>query len=342
MPDRHAIDDPSSATTRSPMAAPFAPSRPVAAAAMILTAMALMGLVDNFVVVIADTAGLWQFQVIRSAMALCLLVVFARWRGLRLRPRRWRPVVARSFVLSCGLMIYFAALAVLPISEAVAGLFTAPLFILLLSMVFFGQRVGALRLGAVAAGFAGVLVVLRPEAGQVGWLTLVPVVSGLFYALAQIATREWCGGEAALTLLFGFFAAMGLWGLAGLGALALFPQPVPEGAAGFTLRLWGQMSGAAWAWTVAQAVFSLVAVGLIIRAYQSVEASFVAVYEYALLIFAVLWGWLLLGDRVGPVTLAGIALIVASGAVIALRGRTSDGPVPDPGPPDGRIAPPKN
>lgn len=288
---------------------------------MILTAMALMGLVDNYVVIIAETAGLWQFQVIRSAMALGMLIALARWRGMRLRPRRWRPVIARSFVLSCGLMIYFGALAVLPISEAVAGLFTAPLFILLLSIAFYGQRVGALRLAAVGVGFVAVLMVLRPEAGQVGWLTLLPIVSGLFYALAQIATREWCGGEAAQTLLFGFFAAMGLWGLVGLGVLAVFPQPVPEGAAGFMVRFWGQMSAAAWVWTIAQAIFSLVAVALIIRAYQLGEASFIAVYEYALLLFAVFWGYVLLGDRVGPVALAGIALLIVSGAVIALRGR---------------------
>lgn len=299
---------------------PETDGRSFAAAAMIVTAMAMMGLVDNFVVVIADTTGLWQFQVIRSSMALALLTGLARWKGWRLRPHRWRPVIARSFVLSCGLMIYFSALALLPISEAVAGLFTAPLFILLLSVAAYGQRVGAIRLGAVGLGFLGVLMVLRPDAEGIGWLTLLPIASGFFYALAQLATREWCGGEAAVTLLYGFFAAMGLWGLAGLGWLALFPQPVPDGAAGFALRLWGDMSAAAWGWTVAQAVFSLVAVGLIIRAYQLKEASFVAVYEYALLLFAILWGFVLLGDRIGWVALVGIAAIILSGAVIAVRG----------------------
>jgi drug/metabolite transporter (DMT)-like permease len=305
-----------------------AENRPVAAAAMILTAMALMGLVDNFVVVIAETTGLWQFQAIRSAMALAMLVAVAHWQGWRLRPRRWGPVIARSFVLSCALMIYFAALAILPISEAVAGLFTAPLFIVLLSALVLKQPVGMVRLGAVALGFGGVLLVLRPDAGAIGWLTLLPLASGVFYALAQIATREWCAGEAAVTLLFGFFAAMGLWGLLGLGWLAVFPQPVPDGPGGFALRLWGEMSVAAWGWTVAQALFSLVAVALIIRAYQAGEASFVAVYEYALLLFAVLWGYLLLGDRVGWLAMGGIAAIIASGVIIALRGAAVV-PVPD-------------
>lgn len=296
---------------------------------MILMAMALMGLVDNFVVVIAETTGLWQFQVIRSCIALALLAGVARLAGWRLRPVSAARVAARSAVLSAGLMIYFAALAVLPIAQAVAGLFTAPLFILLISMGLYGERVGAVRLAAVAAGFIGVLIVLRPDLGRIGALTLMPVVAGFLYALAQLATRHWCARESAPTLLAGFFVAMGLWGLAGLGWLAAFPQPVPVGAAGWALRLWGDMSLAAWVWTVAQALFSLVAVGLIIRAYQLGEASRNAVYEYALLVFAVIWGWLLLGHAIDWLAGGGIALILGSGGVIALRTPQPPAPVPD-------------
>ena len=304
-------------------------ARPQASAMMILTAMALMGLVDNFVVVIAETTGLWQFQVIRSSIALALLAGLARWAGWRLRPVSWARVAARSAVLSAGLMIYFAALAVLPIAQAVAGLFTAPLFILVISMAVYGERVGAVRMGAVGAGFAGVLMVLRPDIGGIGALSLLPVLAGFLYALAQLATRHWCGAENAPTLLAGFFVAMGLWGLAGLAWLAIAPQPVPEGAAGWALRLWGHMAAAAWVWTVAQAVFSLVAVGLIIRAYQLGEASRNAVYEYALLVFAVIWGWLLLGHGIDGLAAGGIALILGSGAVIALRTPQPLPPVPE-------------
>lgn len=308
---------------------PDSTARPQAAAALILTAMALMGLVDNYVVVIAETAGLWQFQVIRSTIALALLAGVARAVGWRLRPASWARVAARSAVLSAGLMIYFAALAVLPIAQAVAGLFTAPMFILLLSVGFYGKRVGPVRLVAVATGFAGVLLVLQPDAGGVGVLTILPVLSGFFYALAQLATRQWCSAESAPTLLAGFFVAMGLWGLAGLGWLALFPQPVPDGAAGWALRLWGDMAFAAWVWTVAQAVFSLVAVGMIIRAYQLGEAATNAVYEYGLIVFAVIWGYLLLGNGIDTLAAAGIALILASGAVIALRTPHPPAPVPE-------------
>jgi len=160
-------------------------------------------------------------------------------------------------------------------------------------------------------------------------MTVLPVLSGLLYAVAQLATRRWCPHESAPTLLAGFFVAMGLWGVAGLAWLAAFPQPVPDGAAGWPLRLWGDMSAAAWGWTVAQAVLSLVAVGFIIRAYQLGEASTNAVFEYALLVFAVLWGWLLLGNGIDGPAAAGIALILGSGGVIALRTPTPPVPAPE-------------
>ncbi|MEV8465766.1 DMT family transporter [Fluviibacterium sp. DFM31] len=294
---------------------------PLTAAAMVLTAMATMGLIDNYVRVIAETTGLWQFHVIRSSMCLALLAIYARLTGAQLRPRRWRPVVARSAIMSVALVTYFGALVLLPISEVIAGLFTAPIWVLLLSAMFFGKSLGRVRIVAVLAGFIGVMLVLRPDTGSLTWLTVLPLLSGVLYALAQIATREWCAGETALTLLFAFFAALGLWGLVGLAGLSLFPQPVPEGAVGFPWRLWGQMSAAAWVWTVAQALGSMFAVGLIIRAYQSAEASFVAVFEYALLIFAVFWGYVLLGQTVDGWALTGIAVIVGSGAVMVLRDR---------------------
>ncbi len=294
--------------------------RPADAAARMLVATALMGLADNFVVIIARTAGLWQFQVTRSAIALTLILVVARWQGWRVMPRRPSRVAARSLVMSTSLILYFAALSLMPVAQAVAGLFTAPLFMLLILAAFFGRRIGPVPIAAVVAGFAGLMLVIRPESGGLQWLSLLPVLAGLIYALGQLATREWCEGEGAVTLLVGFFVAMGLWGLVGLATLSLWQPAVPPGPEGFSFRLWGRMDWAAWACTLVQAVASPLGVGLMIGAYQRAEASFVAVFEYALLVFAVAFGLLLFGVWPDRLALAGIAVIIASGAVIVLKG----------------------
>ncbi len=76
-------------------------------------------------------------------------------------------------------------------------------------------------------------------------------------------------------------------------------------------------------WTVVQAVGSLVAVLLLTRGYQLAEASLVSVFEYSVLGFSALFGWLVWGDVLGPAGLLGLALIAGAGSLIALRGRES-------------------
>ena len=79
------------------------------------------------------------------------------------------------------------------------------------------------------------------------------------------------------------------------------------------------MTGAMWFWIAVQAVGSIIGIGLIFRGYLLGEAGYVAVFEYSLLVFASFWAWVLWDQTVGPLALAGMALIIAAGAVIALR-----------------------
>ncbi len=300
--------------------APLPETRPLAAAGSVVAGMALIGLIDSLIVLIADLGGLWQFHLIRTAMALPLLLVLARVMDQRLRPLRPVAVAVRSVLLATSMVLYFGALAFMPVGEAAAGLFTAPIFVLLISVLALGERVGPRRLAAVAIGFAGVLLVLRPEAGGLKPASLMPLAGAVFYALAAIATRRHCARESTLTLLFGFFAALGAWGALGCTVLAIWQPVAPEGAAGFLLRGWTAPDAEFLFWTAVQAVGSIIGIGLLTRAYLLAEASFVAGFEYSLLIFAALWGWVLWGQVLSPWALVGIALIIGSGIVLARRG----------------------
>ena len=121
------------------------------------------------------------------------------------------------------MLLYFAALGFLPIAQVGAGLFTAPLFVLLFAALLFGERIGPRRLAAVAAGFAGVMLMLRPDPANMGPETLMPLAAGALYGLGNLLTREWCAEEPVGALLASFFAALGLIGAAGCLALALHP-----------------------------------------------------------------------------------------------------------------------
>jgi drug/metabolite transporter (DMT)-like permease len=215
-----------------------AEDRTLAAAGFILIYATVIGFTDNYVRVIAAEAGLWQFHATRSLLALMLVALLAIPLSLRLRPVNVRAVLARSTIHGLAMLIYFGSLAFLPVAQVAAGLFTAPIFVLLISHFAFGQGIGPVRILAVAVGFLGVILVLGPTAMQgASVAALLPILAGAMYALGNIATRRWCGEESAETLLAGFFAALGLLGLIGLGVLALVPVAVPDGADGFIQRL---------------------------------------------------------------------------------------------------------
>lgn len=300
--------------------------RTLAAAGLILFYASFIGFTDNYVRVIASEAGLWQFHATRSALALPMLAAGGLVLGLRLRPVNWRAVVARSAIHGLAMLIYFGALAFLPVAQVAAGLFTAPIFVLLISRFVYGHRIGPVRILAVGLGFLGVILVLGPSAMSGATVAaLLPVLAGAFYAMGNVATREWCPQESAGTLLGGFFAMLGLLGLVGMAVLTLAPLSVPEGAAGFVQRgpIW-PVSGAFWFWTFVQAAGSLVGVGFMIRAYQLTEASRASVFEYVILPASAVWGWLLWEEVLSGQAILGMALITAAGAMIALRARAQE------------------
>lgn len=291
------------------------------AAAAVLSAMFIIGFIDNFVPRIAETHGLWQFHFIRAVMAVALMVAFAWATGRTLRPVSLRAVALRNLFISLAMLIYFGCLAFLPIAEVAAGLFTSPIFVLVLSAVFYGAPVGPWRLVAVVIGFSGILLVLRPEVGAMNPVSFVPVIGGLFHACAGVVTRYHCRDEPVIPMLIWFFAFLGLWGALGLGALALLAPEVPAGTAGFVLRGWETPTAGFLFWTTVQCVGSIVAVGLLIRGYQLAEAAMASVFEYALLAFAALWGWILWGQTVDAYAMAGMAAITVAGGLIAYGGR---------------------
>ena len=302
--------------------------RTLAAAGFLVGYALLIGFTDNYVRVIADDTGLWQFHATRTCMAMALLAVLVPVLKLNPRPVKLRAVVGRSLIHGSAMVIYFGALAFLPVAIVAAGLFTAPIFVLLISRFVYGHHIGPVRIMAVAVGFVGVVLVLGPEAmAGASAAALLPIAAGALYAMGNIATREWCSQERAETLLAGFFLALGAIGVIGMAVLSLWPVAAPAGPDGFLLRGPVWPSEAFLFWTFVQAAGSLLGVGLMIRAYQITEASRASVIEYVILPASALWSWIIWGETLSTVAWLGMALIVGAGTMIALRAKAQEGAV---------------
>ncbi|WP_170329424.1 DMT family transporter [Ruegeria arenilitoris] len=291
---------------------------PVLASVLMVSAMAIIGVIDNVVILLADTIGLWQFHLSRALLMLPLIGGLSLLGMGSLRPQRLGPVILRSVLITLAMLFYFASLALMPIAQALAGLFTSPIFVLLISALAMGQRIGPWRILAVLIGFAGILCVLQPNPHEFDTQTLLPVAGGLFYALSSIITRSHCAQESTVALLAAMITTLGMAGAIGLIVFSTLPHSFPDG---FVTRgmVWHMQP--ALFWIVVQAVGSTIAVFMLIKAYQIGETSYVAVFEYSVMIFGPLFAWVALGQVIGVMQIAGIGLIAAAGALLGWRSR---------------------
>ena len=292
---------------------------------MLIGAMSVIGLIDNFIKFIAADGGVWQFYLLRAMLNCLLISAYLAFRHRSLRPNHPWWVVLRSMLMATAILIYFMVISFMPIAVAGAILFTAPIFLLIFSCLIFRTPVGVWRVSAVTCGFVGIILVLKPDPQDLSLFTFVPALAGIMYAFGQLVTRHKCADEDVLVLLFGFFLGTGILGLLGLTALSVFPmlQSVVS-AVPFVSTGWVVPSGEFLFWTGIQGIGSLIAVAGLIRGYQIAEPTYVAVFEYSFVVFAGFWGWVLWNEIPDKIALIGIVAILAAGTIIAIRSAKSD------------------
>lgn len=264
-----------------------------------------------------ETLGLWQLFAVRSILAIPVLLIGARMVAplTRIMPRNIGWVLARSALLGAMWIFYYAALPHLPFADAAAAYYTSPLFIVALSALIGGERVGPMQWAGVVTGFVGILLILRPGTEAFQEAALLPLMSALLYASAMVLTRRKCLDEHPVTLAVGLNAVFVVIGVAGLayGVIA------PETFAGFFTTAWAPMGPAEWAvMAVLTASVLIASVGAAV-AYQAAPASTVGTFDFSYVGFALLWGIVLFDERPDLVAITGIALIVLAGTLAVRR-----------------------
>ena len=303
-------------------------NRPAAGIGFIVLAMLAISINDMLIKLLSGGYPLHQMVLIRSTIGICFSLVLVQVEGGFgiLRTRAPFLHALRGLLIVVSNLTFFTALAAVPLAEATALFFIAPLLITLLSIPILGETIGRFRLGAVAVGFVGVVVMLRPweSAAErtVGLaILLLPIVAALTYALNQILTRR-LGARSKASAMAVYIQAMFI--LVSLGFLAAagdgrFAARVESESLVFLLR--------AWVWPDGNDVYLFLGLGLnsavvgysLAQAYRLADAATVAPFEYVGLPLAVLWGWAIWGELPGSGVVAGIALIVAAGLFVFLR-----------------------
>lgn len=300
----------------------LAPDQRMRAILCVSSAMVLLTANDAIVKLLSPVYPLHEIVAGRALVALPIVVGIVWLEGglHLLRTRRLGLHLLRGGLLVLTNMFFFLGVAAIPLGDAIALFFVAPLFMTALSVPILGERVGLFRWSAVGVGLFGVLLVMKPGVGVFQVVAVLPVLAALAYASMQMITRRLGVTERASTLAFyiqcSFLGSSVAFGLVlGHGGFAGSPNPSLD----FLLR--------AWTWPQWDHVGLIVACGclqsvssyLMSQGYRSAEATVVAPFEYTALPLAVLWGWMWFGTLPDGISVAGILLIAGSGLFVFHR-----------------------
>ncbi len=168
-----------------------------------IVSMALFAVLHSAVRELSDTMSAFQIVFWRMAISILLLMPWYAWKGFhQLRTRRFGLHAQRAAINFAGMVLWFSAIAVVPLGKAVAIHFTLPLFVILLAVLILGERVGPRRIAAVVVGFVGMLVILRPGSADIGWPEIMILVSAVLYAATVIYLKAMVATEKPLALTF--------------------------------------------------------------------------------------------------------------------------------------------
>lgn len=276
-------------------------------AAFMVIAMAAFTAGDATMKTVAGQMPLYQAVTLRGLLTIPGLALIGHFTG-GLRFARvmgaWRLVGLRSLAEIFATLTFFLALINLPFATLSAVMQALPIFVTLGAAVFFGEKVGWRRVLAIAVGFAGVLIIIRPGPEGVNIWALMALASVAFVVMRDLSTRRLPRDVPSVTVAL--FAAIGVTIVCGVLSL---DQP------------WAEVPGGAVPLIALAAVFVVIGYVFVIRVMRVGEVSVTTPFRYTALVWAVILGWLVFGEVPDGWTMVGAAIVVASGLFTLWRER---------------------
>lgn len=293
-------------------------------------------IIDVLVKFLSGDYPLYQMVLLRSLVALpiLLLIIVPLEGGFHvLRTRQPKLHLIRCGAVLFANICFYTGLATMPMADAVAIAFATPLIVTLLSVVLLGERPGIWRWSAVAVGFLGVLIIMRPGPGTFQPQALLPFLGACGYATLHVLTRRAGGADSAAAL--SFYPSMGFLIVSALVGLGTGDGRFASGdsaALDFILRAWVWPAAGDWWAFIALGLTASIGGYMISFAYRHCEAGLVAPFEYIAMPMAVFWGILVFQEWPDLPVWVGSGLIIGAGLVSLWRETRNNRPTSRPRP----------
>jgi len=293
----------------------------------ILVGMAIFSIQDALIKFVFEDTALYELYFGRTLTAAILLTSYLIFSKQKIILKTHYPFLTffRVICFFFGFSLFYVSITFMSLAMANALFFSSPFFISILAMLFLKEQIGIRRWSAIFVGFIGVYTVLNPDFENFNIMSLAPVGCALCYATSMTITKITSDkdnvytqmihlyiGAITISILFFIFT--------GKGQFNTFTDPTFQ----FIFREWFTNPMYAWPIIIVMGVAATFSFYFVFSAYSVASPSAISLFEYSLIIWSIIAGYLLFNDIPSIRTFIGVLLIISSGIYIYVREKAKD------------------
>ena len=286
--------------------------------------MTILAIQDVLIKLVSDELSLFQIQFFRSTIGIAVIIGYQViiHDPIRLTTAYPLPTVCRGLMFFFGYSAFYFAQSKMPIATMTVLFLVSPFFITLTSIYFFKSQVGYRRWISILIGFVGVVLICQPETWQFNFYYLIPIIVALSYAFSVIIVKKTADRDTLYQQMILTYLIMGL--LSGITGL-LFGDgrfdTAENSEVAFIVRSWQFVDTESTFKLFTISVLGSVGLLVLMGAYRVADPAVISPYEYSLLIWMILLGYLVWGDVPSFNIAIGMVLIVGAGIYMFYRER---------------------
>ena len=288
----------------------------------ILIAMMVFSVQDGIMKHIYNFVSLYEIYLIRTVVSFVLILLFLIITKKPIVFKSQYPLLTftRVILFFFGFSSFYVSLTVLPLGTATALFFVTPFLITIFAHFFLKEEIGLRRWSAVVVGFIGVYVTLNPDFSNFNYLSLLPILCALCYSLSMIIIKKTSDKDSVYTQTFTFYIGAIIistifYFIIGDGKYNVSDHPASQ----FIFREWFVDFNSNILLMAATGVTATLAFLFLFTAYSIASPAVVSPFEYSILFWSPLVGWLYFDEIPSLNTVIGILIIVSSGVYIFMR-----------------------
>ena len=294
---------------------------------LILLAMMVFSVQDGIMKHIFSFVSLYEVYLIRTVVSFGLILFYLKLTKKPIVFKTQYPLLTfcRVILFFFGFSSFYISLTVLPLGFATALFFVTPFLITIFAHFFLKEEIGIRRWSAIVVGFIGVYITLNPDFSNFNYLSLLPILCAFCYSLSMIIIKKTSDKDSVYTQTFTFyfgamFFSIIFYFVIGDGQYNTIDHPASQ----FIFREWFVNLESSILFMITTGITATIAFLLLFTAYRIASPAVVSPFEYSILLWAPLIGWIYFEEIPSLNTVIGILIIVSSGIYIFIREKAQD------------------